>query len=123
MVEWFKFIVLLLPNQYVSTEKSEKVKSTSLLRRMSIFGSGIGIFPSTAVLSRLASLVAHVGENSPLDCFLPQTAFAPSLFESLKLTKNKKHPFGVLFVFGSGIGIRTPTNRVRVCRATVTLSR
>ena len=23
-------------------------------------------------------------------------------------------------VFGSGIGIRTPTNRVRVCRATVT---
>ena len=27
--------------------------------------------------------------------------------------------FGFI-VFGSGIGIRTPTNRVRVCRATVT---
>ena len=25
-----------------------------------------------------------------------------------------------IFILGSGIGIRTPTNRVRVCRATVT---
>ena len=31
---------------------------------------------------RLATLVAHVGKNSPPDCFLPQTSSAPSLFES-----------------------------------------
>ena len=38
------------------------------------FGWGIGIFPSATALSRLAAmrLVAHVGENSPPDCFLPQ---------------------------------------------------
>ena len=36
-------------------------------------------------------------------------------------TKNKKHhPVDGVFYFGCRIGIRTPTNRVRVCRATVT---
>ena len=59
-----------------------------------VFGSGIGIFPALCA-SRLASLVAHVGENSPPDCFLPQTAFAPSWFEPLyNLNKNKNHPIG-----------------------------
>ena len=34
-------------------------------------------------------------------------------------TKQKNHRV-VVFCFGCGIGIRTPTNRVRVCRAAVT---
>ena len=42
-------------------------------------------------------------------------------FESLTIqTKQKQTPDGVCFYFGCRIGIRTPTNRVRVCRATVT---
>ena len=38
-----------------------------------MMGCGIGIFPSAIALYRLASLVALVGKNSPLDCFLPQS--------------------------------------------------
>ena len=34
--------------------------------------------------------------------------------------KTKAPPIGGAFLFGCRIGIRTPTNRVRVCRATVT---
>ena len=41
----------------------------------------------------------------------------------LRLTDINEKPRSMNEVFGSGIGIRTPTNRVRVCRATVTLSR
>ena len=40
---------------------------------------------------------------------------------SYPFSKQKQRPpCWVVFVFGWGIGIRTPTNRVRVCRATVT---
>ena len=35
-------------------------------------------------------------------------------------SQKKRDTSWVLFSFGCGIGIRTPTNRVRVCRATVT---
>ena len=41
----------------------------------------------------------------------------------LCLADTNEKPRSANEVFGSGIGIRTPTNRVRVCRATVTLSR
>ena len=44
-----------------------------------------GFFRRTPVHLRVASLLDHVGKNSPPDCFLPQTASAPSLFESLCL--------------------------------------
>ena len=42
-----------------------------------------GFFRRTPVRLRVASLLDHVGKNSPPDCFLPQTTSAPSLFESL----------------------------------------
>ena len=44
-----------------------------------------GFFRRTPVHLRVASLLDHVGKNSPPDCFLPQTASAPSLFDSLYL--------------------------------------
>ncbi len=44
-----------------------------------------GFFRRTPVHLRVALLLDHVGENSPPDCFLPQTVSAPSLFESLYL--------------------------------------
>ena len=48
-------------------------------------------------------------------------SFTTDPFESLSIqTKQKQTPDGVCFYFGCRIGIRTPTNRVRVCRATVT---
>jgi hypothetical protein len=39
-------------------------------------------FGGNAAFASCFALVAHVGENSPPDCFLP---LAPSLFESLRL--------------------------------------
>ena len=44
-----------------------------------------GFFRRTPVHLRVASLLDHVGKNSPPDCFLPQTTSAPSLFDSLYL--------------------------------------
>ena len=44
-----------------------------------------GFFRRTPVHLRVASLIDPVGKNSPPDCFLPQTASAPSLFDSLYL--------------------------------------
>ena len=44
-----------------------------------------GFFRRTPVHLRVASLLDHVGVNSPPDCFLPQTTSAPSLFDSLYL--------------------------------------
>ena len=60
---------------------------------------GIGIFRQTAVCLRGAALLAHVGKNSPPDCFLPQASLAPSLFESLfDFTANKNsHPLDGCF--------------------------
>ena len=68
------------------------------------FGGELGIFP---VLPHLSPRFArcHVGENSPPDCFLPQAALAPSLFESL--TKKKEHSFRYTLPFGGELGIRT----------------
>ena len=41
------------------------------------FGGELGIFRHTAVCLRVALLLDHVGENSPPDCFLPQTSLLP----------------------------------------------
>ncbi len=49
-------------------------------------------FGQTGLATPLSRLHAHVGENSPPDCFLPQTAFAPSFSSPVNLytTKRKK---------------------------------
>ena len=67
-----------------------------------------GFFRRTPVRLRVASLLDHVGKNSPPDCFLPQTSFAPSLFESLFLfCQSKKQALRPAFHFGGELGIRT----------------
>ena len=75
---------------------------------------------------------AHYRSLSPRIRSLPTAAktvhrtvffrYAPALFESLIISNENKSTDhkGQCFYFGWGIGIRTPTNRVRVCRATVT---
>ena len=59
------------------------------------------------ILSRAAALSprfarCHVSENSPPDCFLPHTSYAPSLFESLASDTDEKQkvaPYGTTFYF------------------------
>ena len=58
----------------------------------------------------------RVRENRPLDAFLTRTRSNPFQFQQNKTGI----PNGIPVFFGCRIGIRTPTNRVRVCRATVT---
>ena len=77
-----------------------------------------GFFRRTPVHLRVASLLDHVGKNSPPDCFLPQTASAPSLFESLFLLfcQSKKQALRPAFHFGGELGIfsvhsRAPSRR------------
>ena len=57
-----------------------------------------GFFRHTAVCLRVALLLELVGENSPPDCFLPQTSSAPSLFESLFFFQSKKQVLQPAFV-------------------------
>ena len=59
-------------------------------------------FRRTPVRLRVASLLDHVGKNSPPDCFLPQTASAPSLFEpSFCFAKAKSRPCDLLFILAN----------------------
>ena len=63
-------------------------------------------FRRTPVHLRVASLLDHVGKNSPPDCFLPQTSSAPSLFESLFLfCQSKKQASRPAFHSGGELGI------------------
>ena len=72
---------------------SEKVKSPYYRTR--IFGSGIGIFPALCA-SRLASLVARVGENSHPGLFssAKQVLLPPGSNPYIILNKKRKHPVG-----------------------------
>ena len=73
-----------------------------------ILAESYGFFRCTPVHLRVASLLDPVGKNSPPDCFLPQTASAPSLFESLFLfCQSKKQALRPAFHFGGELGIRT----------------
>ncbi len=101
-----------LPRPFESLSNSAE-KSTPL----GCFFSGIGIRFAVArarfstFRKARAPLVAAAGKQSP-------GLFAYTRrFESLSNSAEKSTPLGCFF---SGIGIRTPTNRVRVCRATVT---
>ena len=58
-----------------------------------------GFFRRTPVHLRVASLLDHVGKNSPPDCFLPQTVSAPSLFESLYFFSMQKAGLATCFSF------------------------
>ena len=70
-----------------------------------------GFFRHTAVCLRVALLLEPVGENSPPDCFLPQTSSAPSLFESLFFFQSKKQVLQPAFVMAESKGFE-PSNRL-----------
>ena len=87
-------------------------KNTTPFSAVLSFGWGIGIFSAATPPSRFAC---------PRACrpFPERSAFGyakPPWFESLYCfykTKKNTTPFSAVFSFGWGIGIRTPTNRVR----------
>ncbi len=68
---------------------------------------------------------SRLGQTAPPIAVLRllRRTFLPSAkkvqIQTIPQPKQKNRPIG-RFRFGWGIGIRTPTNRVRVCRATVT---
>ena len=65
-----------------------------------------------------AMYLGPVGSDSPPDCHSTPTVQVLFVISPQNRTAPcKKHD---AVRFGRGIGIRTPTNRVRVCRATVT---
>ena len=99
-----RFAPCLLPPQAAAgreTPFESKQKSTS--QKCS---------PNRDSLSPAGSV--RVGYGRPPDCHSLPTRSNPSHI------KREKHFYEVLLSFGSRIGIRTPTYRVRVCCATVT---
>ena len=87
-------------------------------------GWGIGILPHTAVCYRLANARcprALQPFTERLQFAIRQTALVRIPNKIQEKQKRNQSLWIDSFSFGWGIGIRTPTNRVRVCRATVTL--
>ena len=61
-----------------------------------------GFFRRTPVHLRVASLLDHVGKNSPPDCFLPQTSLLPPCSNpSFCFAKAKSRPCDLLFVLAN----------------------
>ena len=81
---------------------------------LSQFGGGEGSFPAQCAY-RLATLVAHVGENSSPNCFLPQIRdlLPPCSTPHFNLDKKDNPPImvGCLSSFGGGEGSRTPVQK------------
>ena len=74
-----------------------------------------GFFRRTPVHLRVASLLDHVGKNSPPDCFLPQTSLLPPLvrFPLFIFANAKSRPCDLLFVLANNSNF--DRNRVRGC--------
>ena len=67
-----------------------------------------GFFRRTPVRLRVASLLDHVGKNSPPDCFLPQTSLLPPCsIPFIYFCQSKKQALRPAFRFGGEQGIRT----------------
>ena len=67
-----------------------------------------GFFRRTPVHLRVASLLDHVGKNSPPDCFLPQTSLLPPCSNPfIYFCQCKKQTLRPAFRFGGEQGIRT----------------
>lgn len=84
------------------------------------YGWGIGIRIIDSQCEWEIRIVLLAKNNSP-NCFLNAktlTGSNPTTHQNKKIKPPQKRWF---HFHGWGIGIRTPTNRVRVCRATVTL--
>ena len=76
-----------------------------------------GFFRRTPVRLRVASLLDHVGKNSPPDCFLPQTSLLPPCsIPFIYFCQCKKQALRPAFRFGGEQGIfsahsRAPSRR------------
>ena len=69
-------------------------------------------FRRTPVRLRVASLLDHVGKNSPPDCFLPQTSLLPPCSNpSFCFANAKSRPCDLLFVLAESKGFE-PSNRL-----------
>ena len=67
-----------------------------------------GFFRRTPVYLRVASLLDHVGKNSPPDCFLPQTSLLPPCSNPfIYFYHCKKQALRPAFYIGGEQGIRT----------------
>ena len=86
-----------------------------------LFGCGIGILRVLySFIRRSATLTLCARSPVALQtCPRHVCSASPPCPSNPFITKQKNHRV-VVFCFGCGIGIRTPTNRVRVCRAAVT---
>ena len=61
-----------------------------------------GFFRCTPVRLRVASLLDHIGKNSPPDCFLPQTSLlSPCSNPSFCFANAKSRPCDLLFVLAN----------------------
>ena len=59
------------------TTGNKKVHRNSIEITVGFMAESKGFFRRTPVCLRVASLLDHVGKNSPPDCFLPQTSLLP----------------------------------------------
>ena len=79
-----------------------------------------GFFRRTPVHLRIASLLDHVGKNSPPDCFLPQTSLLPPcsnpLYLFLPMQKAGVETCGLFIFVGTQASISVPPWNLNLIR-------
>ena len=81
----------------------EKAHRNSIEITVGFMAESKGFFRRTPVCLRVASLLDHVGKNSPPDCFLPQTSLLPPCSNpSFCFANAKSRPCDLLFVLSMG---------------------
>ena len=86
----------------------EKAHRNSIEITVGFMAESKGFFRRTPVCLRVASLLDHVGKNSPPDCFLPQTSLLPPCSNPfIYFCQCKKQALRPAFRFGGEQGIRT----------------
>ena len=86
----------------------EKAHRNSIEITVGFMAESKGFFRRTPVHLRVASLLDHVGKNSPPDCFLPQTSLLPPCSNPfIYFYQYKKQALRPAFYIGGEQGIRT----------------
>ena|GEM_PF-4961432 len=86
----------------------KKVHDNSINITVDLWRRARDFFRCTPVRLRVASLLDHVGKNSPPDCFLPQTSLLPPCSNPfIYFCQCKKQALRPAFRFGGEQGIRT----------------
>ena len=79
----------------------EKARRNSIEITVGFMAESKGFFRRTPVRLRVASLLDHVGKNSPPDCFLPQTRLLPPCSNPfIYFCQSKKQALRPAFRFG-----------------------